>query len=266
MPLSSRTPGPVGSSRLVILPASGRKSSYGFSALMRHSMAWPLIWISSCVQPELAPGGDGQLLLHDVDARDELGDQDARPGAACSSRGSRSALIGPVGIRPCRRWRSPPPGPPVWRLPPSRPAAPASRRPKALPRSTSDAAAEWSTRARPGGCNFRSGRPAPGSRHAAPGRSPSPGRLHSCRTRSAPHVASTQASEIAEPDLHQPHPPASTARCRLDQHRITNFLRGDRLRVVQPRRMPDSPRLSHCPAEPARRRPSSFAAPSLCRP
>ena len=54
----------------------------GFSALMRHSMAWPWNLTSPCVQLELAAGGDADLLQDEIDVGDLLGhrmlDLDAR--------------------------------------------------------------------------------------------------------------------------------------------------------------------------------------------
>jgi hypothetical protein len=40
---------------------------------MRHSMAWPFSSMSRWRMAELLAGGDADLLLHDVDAGDELG-------------------------------------------------------------------------------------------------------------------------------------------------------------------------------------------------
>ena len=62
-------------------PGEGRNVT-GFSALMRHSMAWPWNFTSSCVSRELAAGGDADLLEDEVDVGDRLGhrmlDLDAR--------------------------------------------------------------------------------------------------------------------------------------------------------------------------------------------
>ena len=42
---------------------------------MRHSIAWPRCTMSLWRKRELLPGGDADLLLHDVDAGDHLGDR-----------------------------------------------------------------------------------------------------------------------------------------------------------------------------------------------
>ena len=65
----------------MILPGEGRKVT-GFSALMRHSMAWPWNATSLLRERQVAAGGDADLLEHQVDAGDHLGhrmlDLDAR--------------------------------------------------------------------------------------------------------------------------------------------------------------------------------------------
>ena len=48
---------------------------FGCSALIRHSIAWPLQRISSCSNCELLAGRDRELRFDDVDARDHLGDR-----------------------------------------------------------------------------------------------------------------------------------------------------------------------------------------------
>ena len=57
-----------------MVPGEGRKVK-GFSALMRHSMAWPSNTMSFWVKPSGAAGGDADLLAHDVDAGDGFGDR-----------------------------------------------------------------------------------------------------------------------------------------------------------------------------------------------
>ena len=47
----------------------------GFSALMRHSMAWPSKTMSFCVESQRGAGRDADLLAHDVDAGDRFGDR-----------------------------------------------------------------------------------------------------------------------------------------------------------------------------------------------
>ena len=65
-------PGPPGGCHDVMRPGDGTNVT-GSSALMRHSIAWPRLTMSRCRKRELAPGGDQDLLLHDVDAGDHLG-------------------------------------------------------------------------------------------------------------------------------------------------------------------------------------------------
>ena len=66
-------PGPPGTLKAWITPGEGRKVS-GSSALTRHSIAWPVNVISLCFTEPFA-GGNADLLLHDVDASDHLGDR-----------------------------------------------------------------------------------------------------------------------------------------------------------------------------------------------
>ena len=56
------------------LPGEGMKVS-GFSALMRHSMAWPWMTMSCLGHAERRAGGDADLLAHQVDAGHRLGDR-----------------------------------------------------------------------------------------------------------------------------------------------------------------------------------------------
>ena len=74
---------------------------------MRHSIAWPCgvsARSGSMVEPLAAR--DPDLPVHEIEAGDHLGDRDARPGAACSSRGSRTSRPRRAGTRSCRRWCS----------------------------------------------------------------------------------------------------------------------------------------------------------------
>jgi hypothetical protein len=48
---------------------------YGSSALIRHSIAWPLRTMSRWRNASFCPGRDADLLLHDVDAGRRLGDR-----------------------------------------------------------------------------------------------------------------------------------------------------------------------------------------------
>ena len=65
-------PGPPGGWYEVMRPGEGVNLN-GSSALMRHSIAWPLISTSRWRKRELLARGDADLLLHDVDAGDHLG-------------------------------------------------------------------------------------------------------------------------------------------------------------------------------------------------
>ena len=65
-------PGPPGAWYDVMRPGDGT-NVYGSSALMRHSIAWPRFTMSRWRKRSFVPGGDADLLLHDVDAGDELG-------------------------------------------------------------------------------------------------------------------------------------------------------------------------------------------------
>ena len=58
----------------VIWPGDGRKSFSGSSELIRHSMEWPRVTISSWRKGQGLAGGDPDLLLDQVDAGDHLGD------------------------------------------------------------------------------------------------------------------------------------------------------------------------------------------------
>ncbi len=73
--VSTRTPMPPGRFKPVMRPGEGAKVS-GFSALMRHSMAWPaqLDRAGQNVGSGLACG-DADLALHQIDAGDHLGDR-----------------------------------------------------------------------------------------------------------------------------------------------------------------------------------------------
>ncbi len=64
-------------------PGEGRnRPPAGFSALIRHSMAWPRRTIADCSIDSGQSGGDTDLLGDQVDARDHLGDGvlDLQPG------------------------------------------------------------------------------------------------------------------------------------------------------------------------------------------
>jgi hypothetical protein len=53
---------------------------------MRHSTAWPRM-ITSCWRIDsFSPAGDAQLLAHEIDAGDQLGDRVLDLIRACSSR------------------------------------------------------------------------------------------------------------------------------------------------------------------------------------
>ena len=54
------------------MPGDGRNDT-GFSALMRHSMAWPWNFTSLCVSIEIVAGGDADLLEDQIDVGDHLG-------------------------------------------------------------------------------------------------------------------------------------------------------------------------------------------------
>ena len=56
-----------------MVPGEGWKVK-GFSALMRHSMAWPEIDDVGLIHLERAAGGDADLFAHDVEAGDGFGD------------------------------------------------------------------------------------------------------------------------------------------------------------------------------------------------
>ena len=56
------------------MPGDGTNVS-GSSALMRHSMEWPVNVTSPCLNDEPLAGGDPDLLLDDVDAGHHLGDR-----------------------------------------------------------------------------------------------------------------------------------------------------------------------------------------------
>ena len=58
----------------VTVPGEGTKVS-GSSALIRHSMAWPSKTMSSWRERQRLAGGDADLLAHEVDAGDQLGDR-----------------------------------------------------------------------------------------------------------------------------------------------------------------------------------------------
>ena len=97
---------------------------------------------------QLLAGGDADHLLDQIDAGDRVRSPDARPAAACSSRGRRSSCPARRRIRPCRRCRSRRPWP---ARPPARPSSCASPRRAAgtaPPRSPSDCGAGSSIRAR----------------------------------------------------------------------------------------------------------------------
>ena len=54
------------------MPGEGRNDT-GFSALMRHSMAWPWNFTSLWASVEVAAGGDANLLEDEIDVGDHLG-------------------------------------------------------------------------------------------------------------------------------------------------------------------------------------------------
>ena len=58
----------------MIVPGEGTKVR-GFSALMRHSMAWPSKCDVLLRDRQTAAGGDADLLAHEVDAGDRFGDR-----------------------------------------------------------------------------------------------------------------------------------------------------------------------------------------------
>ena len=73
--VSTRTPIPPGTWKPVMRPGEGTNVS-GFSALMRHSMAWPRSSIGP--RQDLAQRlalRDADLALDDIDAGDEFGDR-----------------------------------------------------------------------------------------------------------------------------------------------------------------------------------------------
>ena len=67
-------PGPPGACYDVMRPGDGT-NVYGSSALIRHSIAWPRAHDVALAEAQLLAGGDADLLLHDVDAGDHLGDR-----------------------------------------------------------------------------------------------------------------------------------------------------------------------------------------------
>ena len=67
-------PGPPGAWYEVMRPGEGT-NVYGSSALMRHSIAWPATHDVALAEAQLLARGDADLLLHDVDAGDHLGDR-----------------------------------------------------------------------------------------------------------------------------------------------------------------------------------------------
>ena len=67
MPVSTRTPGPVGRRMNSTVPGAGAKSCSASSALSRASTAWPNSAGGLALEP--AAGGDVDLQLDDVEAR-----------------------------------------------------------------------------------------------------------------------------------------------------------------------------------------------------
>ena len=79
-PVSTRMPGPAGSSSSAIRPGDGAKSRSGSSALSRASTACP--FSGGFVALEAAAGGDVDLRLDQVEVGGHLGDRvlDLEPG------------------------------------------------------------------------------------------------------------------------------------------------------------------------------------------
>ena len=78
-------PGPPGGWQAVMRPGEGVNlyGSLGVDAALDRVAAELHVALP---ERQFFAGGDADLLLHDVDAGDHLGDRDARPGRGCSSR------------------------------------------------------------------------------------------------------------------------------------------------------------------------------------
>jgi hypothetical protein len=73
--VSIRTPGPPAGASVSITPALGMKFFSGSSALMRHSIAWPVDLDVLLLEGQGLAGGDADGGLDDVHAGDHLGDR-----------------------------------------------------------------------------------------------------------------------------------------------------------------------------------------------
>ena len=105
---SRRTPGPLGATNVVTVPGAGRKPRPGSSPLMRNSKACPR-GSGSSKRQRLALG-DAELLAHQVDAGDLLGDRVLDLQAGVDLEEADRARPCRRGTRRCRRRRTPPRG------------------------------------------------------------------------------------------------------------------------------------------------------------
>ena len=221
--VSTRTPGPPGSTRVLIAPGLGANVS-GCSALMRHSMACPSRRTPSCSIRERPAGRDPDLRLDDVDPGHRLGDAVLHLDAGVDLHEVEPAV--PVDQELERPGVHVADGPRRRRDEPADARADVGRESgrRGPLRSPSAAAAAPSTRARRGGRCAPARRPAPGTRRAGRRRGvPSPDRRGGRRTPPPPRSrAARNASGSRSGCSTSRIPPAAPAPDRLDEEGIAD--------------------------------------------